>query len=94
MITGTYVNRGYENSPVSPNFADTLKLFEDYDFESKGIGKGRYKIFHTSKGTRIYFHIKDEYGNEGMNTYITRIWYGNPKIIMFMDLSHYYEKID
>lgn len=31
---------------------------------------------------------------EPVYTYITRIWYGKPKIILFEDLGHYYKKID
>lgn len=94
MMTGTYVNRNYENDFINenPHIADTLVLFENNRFVSRYWGKGVYKTSYTFRGTKISLNGND--GN-GLTTYINRIMFlGNPKIILYEDLNQYYEKID
>lgn len=94
MMTGTYVNRNYENDFINenPHISDTLVLFENNRFASRYWGKGVYKTSCTFRGTKI--SLKGNDGN-GLTSYVNRIMYfGNPKIILYEDLNQYYEKID
>lgn len=87
-ITGVYINRNFEESPIMPNFHDKLILKSDGTCYSSYFGNGKYFIEYNLKGTEITIKSDNDY----IKTYITRNWYTSPKIIIFRDLNHYYEK--
>jgi hypothetical protein len=96
MIVGSYVNKNYQIEPwieYIPYQADTLVLFHDGKFSSTFWGQGNYKISYSIRGTAIQLINKNP-SNMGLNTNITRMGVGKPKIILFKDLNQYYEKID
>lgn len=88
MISGTYNTIDYEKSLMVPNFPDKLILNEDFTYRSKFFGNGFFKIDYDYKGTKIYI----DSDNGSLSTRLTRNWFGKPKIIIFKDLGHYYEK--
>lgn len=110
MLLGKYVNRNYRDGFIGyiPNIADTLVIKENNQFESPYYGKGTYKLTYGLSGTRIELHYGDGYSStningekvktsneESLETTINRIWFvGNPQILLFADLSQYYEKIE
>lgn len=89
MLIGTYKNKNFINSPTGPNNPDKLYIQENNKFSSESWGRGTYKISYSIRGTTI--ELKDFNGGP-YSTSIERIWYGKPKIIIFSDLGHYYQK--
>ncbi len=90
MLTGTYVNINYENSPAveTAKRTDTLYIYEDNSFYSRYYGKGTYHLSYSFSGTKIDMSYK----SSGRNTFIKRDWFGKPKIILFRDINHFYIK--
>lgn len=92
LITGKY------QSEISNTFGadgiedgEDLIINSDNTFSSDSWGNGTYKLEHGFKGTRIDF----SFGNEGNNTYFYRpFFFGNPRIVIFRDLSSEFVKIE
>ena len=96
-IIGIYVNTNYNYQPFLveiPYVADTLKLLSNNQFESNFWGKGNYILLYKASGTEIELFYKYEFGKAAYQTSISRINWGNPKIILNKDKGHYYEKIE
>ncbi|RFS16900.1 hypothetical protein [Emticicia sp. C21] len=89
MITGTYKNTNFAQSPIAPNRPDRLVLHKNNTYSSEYSGKGIYKISYSIRGTKITL---SNFIGMPYETSIERIWYGKPKIIIFSDLGHYYNK--
>lgn len=93
MLEGTYVNRNYQYEGILPDIPyeeDTLVLLPNNRLYSSYWGQGTYSIIHSIIGTQIDFTS----GGGARITSISRLNYGNPKIILFEVKNHYYEKID
>ena len=91
MLTGIYINVNYENSPAAEasRNLDTLYIYADNTFYSRYYGKGRYNLSYSLGGTEIDLNFQ----NSGLNTSVSRVFFGKPKIGIFWDISHYYVKI-
>jgi hypothetical protein len=96
MIIGKYANKNFKYRAIAevPHIPDTLYLDLNNKYISKYWGKGTWSITHSIEGTYIRLESYEKEFGPSISTYFSRIWYGKPKIIMFMDLNHYYEKID
>lgn len=94
-LIGKYVNMNYDSKSggEAPCVPDTLILLENNQFISAFFGNGTYEVSHTLKGTVISLGYNYEFGKAGFDAYITRMWFGVPKIIINRDMNHYYEKI-
>ena len=89
MLIGKYENTNYDYGYSSANYPDTLMLYENNRFASKYWGKGKYTINSSLRGTCIEFNL--EFG--GKETYISRFWFGKPRIEVNEDFNHFYMKI-
>lgn len=90
MLIGIYKNKNFARSPIEPNIPDKIFILENNKFSSEYFGKGTYKISYSIRGTEITLN---NFNGTPYETSIQRIWYGRPKIIIFSDLGHYYEKM-
>jgi len=88
MLVGTYKNVNFKGSPAFPRSPDTLILYGNNKFYSAKLGHGNYSLNHGFFSTNISFR-----GNDNINTFVSRTWLGIPKINMFFDLDHFYEKM-
>jgi len=83
LITGEYkssISNAYCNQGISDN--ESLILYENGTYKSDSWGKGKWKVEHELKGTRIEFY------NENYNTYFYRkMFFSKPRIVIFRDLN-------
>lgn len=96
-IVGTYINKNYDYVPTIveiPYVPDTLTLFKNNQFASRFWGKGSYNITSSINGTKIELVYSYEFGKAGYQTFIKRLGFGKPKIILNGDRNHFYEKIN
>ena len=91
MLSGVYINVNYKNSPAAETSRnlDTLYIYDDNTFYSRYYSKGSYKLSYSLTGTEISLR----YQNSGYHTFVTRDFFGKPKIVLFWDINHYYIKI-
>ncbi|WP_367389792.1 hypothetical protein [Lewinella sp. LCG006] len=90
MITGNYINSNFEHSAMEPQTYDELAIFNDGTFDSVYFGHGVYELSNSFMATKI--KLKATNGSLNFSTYITRQWFGKPKIIFSADANHYYKK--
>jgi len=96
-IVGKYINQNYNYKYAFaeiPNVSDTLKLFENNHFVSSYWGKGTFTISYGLQGTTIELIYKYEFGKGGFETTISRLNWGEPKIILNRDQNQFYKKIE
>ena len=92
MIVGTYVSNNKSSLADGPGYGDTLKIYNNSNFESQTWGKGKYKLKYSVSGTEIELEYKYEFGNAGYTMSINRSFLGKPQMIIVRDLEYYFEK--
>lgn len=97
MLVGTYVNRNYRYSSVLsgiPYVSDGLRLCANNQSENSYWGKGTYKITYTITGSKIDLIYNYQFRKASYKASISRLNLGAPKVILFREKDHYYERID
>lgn len=88
MLIGTYINKNYEHSIFGAHYQDTLKLLSNSQFKSSFWGgTGQFKISYSIRGTEILLN-----SSNSLSTYVTRGFFGKPRIVIDRDLNNYYLK--
>ncbi len=95
ILIGKYYNVNYGiSSGIDASIKPDVLILYENKFKSKYYGEGTYNLIYSLKGTSIELKPNIiKLGGFSSYTYpITRGWYGNPKIILFYDIDHYYER--
>ena len=97
MLEGSYVNTNYEYGPFvaeMPYGQDSIHLDSDMSFSSTCWGNGQYEIEYSLKGTKLDFSYTYALGTAGIQTYIERRFFSQPRIMIVRDMNHYMRKIE
>ncbi|MEL7123498.1 MAG: hypothetical protein AAFO07_28895 [Bacteroidota bacterium] len=91
-VQGVYVNTNYERSRMSPTKPDTLILMKNGRMESDYFGNSYYEL--EKKFWRSEILLFKESDKSFFGTTIKKTIWGQTKIMISSDNSHYYLKIN